>query len=228
MKFNVVAPSGADLPLTLTQNWVPGIDPLLATFNLDGSFTPLVPVTRTRTLTLNESFDAYGRLTQMMGTDVAVTPGKFGRPYMSAPTEQPANGDVEIWEFLNLTGDTHPIHIHLSNAQILNRQLFDAVNYNGGEPTLTGPIILPNPTELGWKETIPMHPGTVTRIIMKFDLAPSRITGPDHNPIDLTSKGGDAQGNPPPSPRTGGAEYVYHCHILEHEEHDMMRPLVVT
>jgi len=70
----------------------------------------------------------------------------------------------------------------------------------------------------------------VTRFIMKFDLAPTKITGPGptYAPVDLTSKGGDALGNPPPSPRTGGAEYVYHCHILEHEEHDMMRPLVVT
>ena len=31
----------------------------------------------------------------------------------------------------------------------------------------------------------------------------------------------------PASPRTGGNEYVWHCHILEHEEHDMMRPLVI-
>jgi spore coat protein A len=31
----------------------------------------------------------------------------------------------------------------------------------------------------------------------------------------------------PKSPRTGGHEYVHHCHILEHEEHDMMRPLIV-
>jgi len=31
----------------------------------------------------------------------------------------------------------------------------------------------------------------------------------------------------PVSPRTRGYEYVWHCHILEHEEHDMMRPLIV-
>jgi spore coat protein A len=53
-----------------------------------------------------------------------------------------------------------------------------------------------------------MNPGEVTRVLMKFDLpsVPFKV---------------------PPSPRTGGHEYVWHCHILEHEEHDMMRPLVV-
>jgi len=54
-----------------------------------------------------------------------------------------------------------------------------------------------------------MFPGTVTRIIMRFDLPTVPFTVPA-------------------SPRTGGNEYVWHCHILEHEEHDMMRPLVVT
>ena len=54
-----------------------------------------------------------------------------------------------------------------------------------------------------------MHPGEVTSILMKFDLPATPFVVP-------------------PSPRTGGNEYVWHCHILEHEEHDMMRPLVVT
>jgi spore coat protein A len=56
-----------------------------------------------------------------------------------------------------------------------------------------------------------MNPGEITRVIMKFDLP----------------KLPDVMGDPI-SPRTGGHEYVHHCHILEHEEHDMMRPLVVT
>ena len=66
----------------------------------------------------------------------------------------------------------------------------------------------PDPTELGWKETVKMHPGEVTTVIMKFDL-PSV-------PFEV-----------PGRPNTGGNDYVWHCHILEHEEHDMMRPLVV-
>ena len=81
--------------------------------------------------------------------------------------------------------------------------------------TFTGDIIPPEDNELGWKETVPMYPGTVTRVIMKFDLP--KIYKADGVTVVPT----------PPSPRTGGNEYVWHCHILEHEEHDMMRPLVV-
>jgi len=73
-----------------------------------------------------------------------------------------------------------------------------------------------------------MHPGQVIRVIMKFSLNGTQVTGPGGTPIDLTSVGGTAQGDVPVSPRTGGHEYVWHCHILEHEEHDMMRPIVVA
>ena len=73
-----------------------------------------------------------------------------------------------------------------------------------------GRLTLPDANELGWKETVRMNPGEVTRVIMKFDLPKIPASMDD-----------------PKSPRTGGHEYVHHCHILEHEEHDMMRPLVV-
>ena len=75
--------------------------------------------------------------------------------------------------------------------------------------TPTGVAVGPQPNELGWKETVQMHPGQVTTVLMKFDL-------PAGLPFTVAA-----------SPRTGGNEYVWHCHILEHEEHDMMRPLVV-
>jgi spore coat protein A len=61
-----------------------------------------------------------------------------------------------------------------------------------------------------------MYPGTVTRVIMKFDLSQAQIVNKTGRVIPT-----------PASPRTGGAEYVWHCHILEHEEHDMMHALVV-
>ena len=92
---------------------------------------------------------------------------------------------------------------------MLSRQPFDVRNYAGGvaQPT-SGRPIAPDANELGWKETVRMNPGEVTRVLMKFDLPAMPFTVPV-------------------SPRTGGHEYVWHCHILEHEEHDMMRPLVV-
>ena len=176
-----------------------------------------------RHLTLNEGFDASGRLIQMLGTNVAPKAGDFSRPYfdpadlpLSEATETPAAGATEVWEIANLTGDTHPIHIHLANAQILSRRVFDTIAYANtpaGTPAVPAyypniPARGPEATELGWKETVKMHPGEVTTVIMQFNLPKVPFTIP-------------------PSPRTGGHEYVWHCHILEHEEHDMMRTLVV-
>ncbi len=167
---------------------------------------------KVRSLTLNEGFDEHGRLAQLLGTNVPTNPGakalNFGRAYGDQTTENPHAGDYEIWEIANLSADIHPIHFHLVNVQILWRQKF-TVNGYAGTPNYSGSPVGPDANELGWKETVRMNPGEVTSVLMKFDLpaVPFKV---------------------PASPRTGGNEYVWHCHILEHEEHDMMRPLVVT
>ena len=59
---------------------------------------------------------------QMLGTDVPSSPGFFGRGYDNPSTENPAAGSTEIWNIFNLTGDTHPIHFHLVNVQVVGRQ----------------------------------------------------------------------------------------------------------
>ncbi len=170
-----------------------------------------------RSLTLNEGFDEYGRLAQFIGTNVQATNavnGFFGREYMDTPTENVTAGATEIWEFANLTADTHPIHFHLVNVQILARQPFNAKSY-AGVPNLMNQPYAPDLNELGWKETVRMNPSEVIWVIAKYDLPSVPFTVPE-------------------SPRLAAMgihhahEYVYHCHILEHEEHDMMRPLVVT
>ena len=117
-------------------------------------------------------------------------------------------GSVEVWRIFNLSADTHPIHFHLVNVQVLQREAFTG---DGDEtPIVTSGLPHgPELNEVGWKETVQMHPGEVTTVIAKFDLPVVPFAVPE-------------------SPRTGGHEYVWHCHILEHEEHDMMRPLVVT
>jgi spore coat protein A, manganese oxidase len=173
--------------------------------------TPLQPgnvAVPVRPLTLNEAFDRYGRLIQMLGTTTPQVGGGFGQPLTNAPTEVVTAGATEVWRIFNTTADTHPMHFHLVNAQVLQRQSF---GMSRGLPVLNQPKTLrgPDANELGWKETIKMNPGEATDILMKFDL-------PTGLPFTV-----------PPSPRTGGNEYVWHCHILEHEEHDMMRPLVV-
>ena len=130
------------------------------------------------------------------------------------PTELPAVGTVEDWVFINMTGDTHPMHTHLVTFQVVGRQPFDAAAYQaahgdengvpgGIDPTpfATGPIV-PDPTERGFKDTVKANPGELTTIRAKFDLPSSA---------------------PPNTSQT----YVYHCHIVEHEDNDMMRPFRV-
>jgi spore coat protein A, manganese oxidase len=165
-----------------------------------------------RIVTLNEDFDEYGRLIQTIGTSTSKSLNNqglstWGLGYMADATEAPQAGAVEVWQIMNLTGDVHPMHFHLVNVQLIQRQAFtgDPSNFS-----LAGDPLPPHPNETGWKETVRCNPGEITTVIMQFTLP------------RLPNAMGD-----PLSPRTGGHEYVWHCHILEHEEHDMMRPLVV-
>jgi len=204
----------ASINTQLKSNFLTGNQPGLLFNNGDPS-EPAFPFNGVpnRTLTLNEDFDDRGRLIQTMGTFVQNGLNNQGLPtwglaYMMDATENPSAGSIEVWQIMNLTGDTHPIHFHLVNVQLIQRQPFT------GDPnqwSYSGPPTPPDANEIGWKETVRMNPGEVTTIIMKFDL-PHLPTAAMRNAV---------------SPRTGGHEYVWHCHILEHEEHDMMRPLIV-
>jgi spore coat protein A, manganese oxidase len=205
MRFNVVSATSTDpaLGINTGTDLTAGNDPLPVPRGVTTP-PPGVPV---RSLTLNEGFDVYGRLIQLLGTNVQAVKGTFGRGYTDPTTEIPRAGSTEVWQIANLTGDTHPIHFHLINCQIISRQKFSVKGYQG-TPNLQGPARPADPNEAGWKETVRMNPGEVTTVIMTFNLPTVPFTVPT-------------------SPRTGGNEYVWHCHILEHEEHDMMRPLVV-
>jgi spore coat protein A len=166
-----------------------------------------------RIVTLNEDFDEFGRLIQRLGTFTSKSMNNqgiatWGLGYMEDATETPHAGAVEVWQIMNLTGDVHPMHFHLVNVQLIQRQAF-----NGTTPdnySVAGDPMPPAPNEMGWKETVRCNPNEITTVIMQFTLP------------TLPAAMGD-----PVSPRTGGHEYVWHCHILEHEEHDMMRPLIV-
>jgi spore coat protein A len=127
----------------------------------------------------------------------------------------PAAGTVEDWVYINLTGDTHPMHTHLVTHQVIGRTPFNVAAYavkvgvgrngvpGGTDPTpfATGPMHPPDPTEPGFKDTVKVNPGYFTRIRAKFDL-PTGVSTPQ--------------------------TYVHHCHIVEHEDNDMMRPFTVT
>jgi spore coat protein A len=147
------------------------------------------PRARVRQLLLAEGQDEYGRIKPMLGT---VADGPLG---WDAPiTETPRSGDVEIWSIANATEDAHPVHLHQVFFQVLDRQKFDAAKFEAGKQStlrLTGARTAPPAAERGWKDTVIMYPGEVTRLIARFDLP---------------------------------GLYVWHCHILEHEDHEMMRP----
>jgi spore coat protein A, manganese oxidase len=140
-------------------------------------------------------------------SDGYVIIGLLGNARWHEPiTEDPKAGSTEIWSFINITGDVHPLHVHLVQFQVLNRQAFDVPTYQQtGKLVFTGKPMAPESNERpGRKDTIKSYPGYVTRIILRFDL-------------------------PHGAPVTPGEEllYVWHCHILEHEDNEMMRPYKV-
>jgi FtsP/CotA-like multicopper oxidase with cupredoxin domain len=196
MLFRIVPPTAPDMS---------AIPPVLAT--VERLSNPTV----TRTMTLNEVEGISGPLEAMIN----------GLHFGAAATEYPTLGTTEMWEVVNMTGDAHPIHIHLVQFQLLNRQrvniqryemAFDEANPVMGEtynPVDVTPYVKGKPkpadaNERGWKDTFRMNPGEVTRILVRFapqDESPAYV-------FDATAAPG----------------YVWHCHILEHEENDMMRP----
>jgi spore coat protein A, manganese oxidase len=169
--------------------------------------------TLTRVMTLNEQQGETGPVGAFLN----------GMPFHDTPvTEYPTLGTTEMWEIVNMTGDTHPIHLHLVQFQLLNRQKINVAKYAiafeqanpelpadtyvpvSPGPYLQGKPFLADPNERGWKDTFRMNPGEVTRILVRF--APQDES--DAYAFDATAEPG----------------YVWHCHILEHEENDMMRP----
>ena len=148
-----------------------------------------------------------------------------GYNFMDPVTDFVKAGTTETWQWINLTVDEHPMHPHLVAFQVVNRQPFDAVTYEAdwtaylasGRTTpkpnvnnyVTGPPVPPAPEEMGFKDTVKADPGYVTRVRATFNLPVTALL--DYNAIT----------------RSFGS-WVYHCHILEHEENDMMRPYVVV
>jgi spore coat protein A, manganese oxidase len=122
---------------------------------------PRSAAAQTRVLTLDEYHDPSSRRMLML------LDGKY---WHDAVTEKPVLGSVEVWSLLNLTDDSHPIHLHLVRFQILERQLFDADDYQtSGTLRWQGPPVPPAPNEAGWKDTVVAAPGMATRIIMRFE-----------------------------------------------------------
>ncbi len=161
--------------------------------SLPGTLRPVVRIpestaVRTRELTLADYQNRLGRSRVML----------LGGKHWDMPvTENPVLNSTEIWSFVNLTDDSHPIHLHMVRFQVLDRRPFDLAVYQlAGKIVFTGPAVELSANELGWKDTVRVDPFTVTRIIVKFEGFAGR--------------------------------YVWHCHMLEHEDNEMMRPYVIA
>ena len=189
-----------NLPLNGTDTTTPGPSLVLPTL------APLpAPVGNPREQKLEEQLDPV--------TGNPVVLHVEGEPYLEAsglPTVStvPAQGAVEDWLLVNTTGDTHPIHLHLVHFEVIDRRPFNVATYMaGGGLVYTGPAVPAPAWENGLKDTVQAHPGEVTRIRARFDL-------PTYGTIDLPAG-------------VTRPQYVWHCHILEHEENDMMRAFEV-
>jgi spore coat protein A, manganese oxidase len=125
------------------------------------------------------------------------------RAYKDPVITEPVAGTTEIWRFINATVVAHPMHVHLANMRILDRQGFDVDRYNAtGQIIPTGSRLAAAPNELNApKDTVRVDFGTLTRILVNFDI-----------PTDFPVNRGER------------LRYVHHCHMLEHEDNDMMRP----
>ena len=193
------------------------------------TFTPAgsnVPETlRMEAKGIIEPFEpAYGRGSAQEGVYSDAAQVVAGMGNMDQPTEVLKDGVPQIWRVVHNGMDTHPIHFHLFNVQVLERIAGD------------GTVTKPEPNELGWKDTVKMRAGEDTLVAFlpkKQDvpfLVPSSVRPLDPTtPLGSTWQSVDINNNPVTVTNAltnFGGEYVWHCHILGHEENDMMRPMV--
>jgi fibronectin type 3 domain-containing protein len=164
-----------------------------------------------------------------------------GLPRADVKVTPISSGDdgTQIWKITHNGVDTHPIHFHAYDVQVLNRVTWDNI------------IKPPHPTELGWKETVRVSPLEDTYVAMRpiipvlpFDFPNSiRLLSPMMpedawianttlaEQLGLPMLGFAPNGEPIDIVNhyvNYGAEYVYHCHILSHEEMDMMHAVALA
>jgi spore coat protein A len=136
---------------------------------------------------LSEQLDAQGRSLRVRIN---------AKGYDDPVTEIVQLNAIEKWRFINTTDDAYPMHLHLVQFQILQRQGFNSATLLKGSLELVGTPRPPAANEAGWKDTAIVNPRDVLTIIARFE----GYTG----------------------------RYVLHCHMLEHEDNDMMRPFEVV
>jgi spore coat protein A len=143
------------------------------------------------------------------------------RMFHDGPTIFGALGEIDVWRIINLTGDTHPFHVHLTDVQVIGRQSLDSFNpdaanwedFDAQNPTAkTVTLVIsgdsrPTAADRCWKDVIRVNPGETVKLAVPYGM------------IDTVKNTITDQGSV--------GRYMYHCHILEHEDKDMMRPFLV-
>jgi fibronectin type 3 domain-containing protein len=186
-----------------------------------------------KTKTIQELFDpTYGRLNATFGVELpftsALTQTTIPLGYVDEVTEKFADGETQIWKITHNGVDTHPVHFHLLNVQLINRVGWD------------GLISAPLPQEMGWKETIKLSPleDSIVAVRAKKPTLPGFGLPLSVRAADPSQPLGSPFGFTQIDPATGtpktvvndivnyGWEYTWHCHILGHEENDFMRPVI--
>ena len=222
------------------------VTPIIKLTDFAGNLN-VAPVKK-RQLTLNEILGPGGPLQVVVNNSVydtiGMVMGQFG-----TLTEKPVEGTTELWQIINITMDAHPIHKHLVQFQLVSRQAintaaymmayntaftggaympaggppnpYDSLNADGAvggnpaiTPFLTGPVILPDLNERGWKDTYKNFPDQLTTWIVRFAPTDKPLNSPGDSLLY-------------PFDPSVGPGYVWHCHIIDHEDNDMMRPYLV-
>jgi FtsP/CotA-like multicopper oxidase with cupredoxin domain len=207
------------------------------------TFTPIAPLTLDQPCTpgsttcanldqkaIQELFTLdYGRMNATLGVEIPLTTFQnqttipYG--YVDWPTEIIQDGQTQLWKITHNGVDTHFIHFHLFNVQVVNRVGWD------------GSMRPPDSNEVGWKDTVRMNP--LEDILVALQPIRPSLPFPIRDSIrlmDVTNTPGSISGLDPFSGNATistanksinfGWEYVWHCHILGHEENDMMRPII--
>ncbi len=201
--------------VTYTDNYSKIFD---TTMTVNGASMPL------KGKSLNDTWEpmgGYGRMLVNLGDQApdgqtAAVPYAFVDPVTDVAT----TNQTQLWKITNNSVDAHPIHFHIVNVQVVNR-----IGWNGE-------IIPPEPNELGWKETVRMNP--FQDVIVAFRATPPTLPFAVPNSVrylnptqPIGSTMGFSVAGTVNAMTNLGQEYMWHCHILGHEEADMMRPLVL-
>lgn len=224
----IVPESTYPAPYKAATNTYSSIQANTLTFTPFNTSTPITQLMLPKAI--QELFELnYGRMNAILGSELPFTNDGTQTTvplgYRDPPVENLAmHNESQIWKITHNGVDTHAIHFHLFNVQLINRVGWD------------GTIRPPDANELGWKETVRMNPLEDTIVALRPVTPTAPFAVPNSvRPLDPTMMLGmtwqtfnpatGAQSTITNSNVDFGWEYVWHCHLLGHEENDMMRPI---